>query len=158
MAGKDERQGKDAFTGLSFWVEIDGLEIANFDECSQLSMETESYEYSEGGLNTYTHKLPVRTKYANITLKRGLDPGGDLFKWYCDTMDWYGEGSNGAHKRKNVTITLYNPAGKPVLKYHLRNAYPVKWSGADLKAAAGAVAVESIEFAHEGLVSLSDKP
>jgi phage tail-like protein len=157
MAGKDEKRGKDVFVGLRFWIEIDGLEIASFDECSALTMETEMYDYSEGGLNTYTHKMPVRTKYSNITLKRGMDPSGDLFKWYCDTMDWYAQGPNGAHKRKNVTITLYNTKGDAVIKYHLRNAYPVKWTGPELKAAAGAVAVESLEFAHEGLVSLSNK-
>ena len=62
MAGQDERKGKDAFIGLSFWVEIDGLEVASFDECSAITMETETYEYADGRLNTYTHKFPVRTK------------------------------------------------------------------------------------------------
>lgn len=157
MAGSDERQGKDAFIGLSFWVEIDGVEVASFDECSAITMETETYEYMEGGLNTHSHKLPVRTKYSNITLKRGLDPGADLFKWYCDTMDWYAAGPNGAHKRKNVTITVYDPTRKPVMKYHLMNAYPVKWTGPELKASAGAVAIESLEFAHEGLVSRTNR-
>ena len=44
-----------------------------------------------------------------------------------------------------------------VMKYHLMNAYPVKWTGPELKANAGAVAVESLEFAHEGLVTRSNR-
>jgi phage tail-like protein len=43
------------------------------------------------------------------------------------------------------------------MKYHLMNAYPVKWTGPELKASAGAVAIESLEFAHEGLVSRTNR-
>ncbi len=158
MAGRDESRGKDVHLGLRFWVEIDGVEIAGFDECSGLTMETEVTEYAEGGLNTYTHKLPVRTKYSNVTLKRGMDPSGDLFKWYTDCIDWYAEGEGGAKRRRNVTITLYSPKGDAVMAYHLMNAHPTKWTGPELKAAAGAVAVETLEFAHEGLVTRSNRP
>lgn len=147
-AGAAERQrGRDEHIGLRFWVQIDGVEVAGFCECSPIMIETETFDYPEGGLNTFVHRLPVRTKYANITLKRGLDHGQDLFRWFMSTLD-------GNTQRKNVTISVYGPKGNAAVEeWHLRAAYPVKWTGPDLRTESGAIAVESIEFAYEGLVS-----
>ncbi|HVL39483.1 MAG TPA: phage tail protein [Fimbriimonadaceae bacterium] len=141
---------KDPHLGMRFWVEIDGVEVAGFCECSGLTIETEVFEYVEGGWNVYTHKLPVRTKYSNITLKRGIDnSAGELFKWFE-------EGLQGAPKsRKNVTITIYGQeVNQQKKQWVLREAWPIKWTGPDLKADSGAVAIETLEFAHHGLQSM----
>ncbi len=144
---KESPRPKDPYIGLSFWVEIDSLQIAGFSECSGISIETEVYEYSEGGLNVHTHKLPVRTKYANITLKRGIDAGQDLYKWYMSNLD------GNPKKRKNITIQIFGqkPGGKAVKQWDLIDAWPVKWTGPDLKSEAGATAIETVEFAHNGI-------
>lgn len=147
MPSEDEKRGRDPHVGLTFWVQVDGIEVAGFSECSGLTLETEVTEYAEGGLNTHTHKLPVRTKYGNVTLKRGIDPGEDLHKWFIESIDGV------PNKRKNVSIQVYGPDGKgPLKKWDLMGAFPVKWSGPDLKTEAGAVTVETFEFAHNGLV------
>ena len=150
---KGEQRGKDPHLGLQWWVEIDGVEIAGFSECSGLQIETEVFEYAEGGLNGLTHKFPVRTKYGNITLKRGMDPGRDLYMWFLESMRAQAQGK-GQSVRKNLTINLYGrqPNQAPVQSWSLRRAFPIKWTGPDLKADAGAVALETIEFAHEGLI------
>lgn len=148
----DNNRSKDAHLGLQFWVQIDNVEVAGFRECSGLTIDTEVFEYSEGGQNTYTHKLPVRTKYGNITLKRGLDPTQDLYHWFVSSIDGVPCG------RKNVSIMIYGPlGGQPVEKWDLMEAYPVKWVGPELKTEAGALAVETLEFAHHGLVKGSQK-
>ena len=144
---ENDNRGKDHHLGLRFWIQIEGVEVAGFSECSGLSIETEVFEYSEGGQNTFTHKLPTRTKYSNITLKRGLDPTQDLHKWYVESIDGV------RNKRKNVSIMIYGPkSGDLVEKWDLMEAWPVKWVGPELKTEAGATAVETLEFAHHGLV------
>ncbi len=151
QASSDAPRPTDPYIGLRFWVQIDEVHVASFKECSGLKIETEVYEYAEGGLNTYTHKLPVRVKYQNITLKRGLDPGQDLLRWYTDAM-------TGKIKRQNVSIVVYDYQGKTeVERWNLIQAFPVKWSGPDLKADAGAIAVETLEFVHHGLL-LDSRP
>lgn len=136
----------DPHLGFRFWVQIEGVQVAGFSECNGLSIETEVFEYAEGGNNLFTHKLPVRTKYGNVTLKRGIDPGQDLFRWYVESMDGV------PNKRKNVSIFVYSPkGGNPVKQWDLIAAFPVKWTGPDLKTDAGATAVETLEFAHHGL-------
>ena len=43
-----------------------------FQAVSGLSVEYDMEEFKEGGENRFTHKLPVRTKYADLVLKRGM--------------------------------------------------------------------------------------
>jgi phage tail-like protein len=147
-APPEKPRPKDPHIGLRFWVQLGQVEVAGFQECTGFGMETEIYEYSEGGLNTYTHKLPVRVKHKNITLKRGLDEGQDLFQWYVRAM-------KGEIKRQNISIIVYDSQGNQVRKWDLQNAWPCKWNGPDLKTDHGAVAVESVEIAHEGLLPTS---
>lgn len=141
----EKPRSADCHLGLRFWVQLGQVEVAGFRECTGFGAQTEVFEYIEGGLNTYTHKLPVRVKYNNIVLKRGLDEGQDLYRWYMKT-------THGQIKRQNISIVVYGPTGKEVRRWDLQKAYPCKWTGPDLKTDAGAVAVESVEIAFEGIV------
>jgi phage tail-like protein len=143
-----ETRARDPHLGLRFWIQLGQIEIAGFRECSGLNIETEVFEFNEGGVNNYTHKLPVRAKYGNITLKRGLDAGQDLHAWYMRAM-------RGEIKRQNISIIVYDYLGQVVQKWDLQNAFPCKWTGPDLNTEQGAVAVETVEIAHEGLLPSS---
>ena len=54
----------DKLVSHQFVVEIDGVEAARFTESSGLQMTTDVFEYKEGGLNGYTHRLPGRVSYS----------------------------------------------------------------------------------------------
>ena len=43
-----------------------------FQSVSGLSIEYDYESFKEGGENRFEHKLPVRTKYADMVLKRGM--------------------------------------------------------------------------------------
>jgi len=45
---------------------------ARFQTVSGLSVEYDYESFKEGGENRFEHKLPVRTKYADMVLKRGM--------------------------------------------------------------------------------------
>ncbi|GAB7215208.1 phage tail protein [Dickeya oryzae] len=53
--------------------------------------------------------------------------------------------------RTAVTINLLDESGSPAMTWKLKNAWPTKISGTDLKSDGNEVAVETIELAHEGL-------
>jgi len=144
MARNDQSQ-RDPYVNLRFAVEIDHVRVALFSECSALTIETETFEYPEGGVNSYTHKLPTRTKYGNITLKRGLDDTQELYDWYLLNV-------SGKTKRRNLSIILHGLFGNNSRRWDLMEAYPCKWTGPDLRVDTGAVAVETVEFAHSGLI------
>ena len=145
-ASPDDRPAsRDPHLGLRFWVQLGQIEVAGFQECSGLAVQTEVMEYPEGGLNTYTHKFATRAKYTNITLKRGLDEGQDLYEWYMRYLQ-------GDISRQDISILLYNSEGKQVQKWDVRRAFPCKWTGPTLRADKGAIAVETLEIAHEGII------
>lgn len=132
------------FLNNRFWVEIDNSLHAYFTQCSGLTAQTQFEEYREGGLNTYTHKLPTHTSYSNITLKRGYGESVQLWTWYEKT-------AKGTPERKNISLILYSSeqGHQESRRWNLTNAYPIKWSGPEFDANAGSVPIESIELAYE---------
>lgn len=141
----DQYDAPEPFIGTKFWIEIDGVAVAYFTECSGLNAETETTEYAEGGVNDYVHKLPVRTKFTNVTLKRGWVSTDELWTWYKNVVD-------GKVQRRSVSIILYENrvtgTAKERGRWNLQGAYPVKWQGPTFKADSDTVAVESLELAH----------
>jgi phage tail-like protein len=134
---------KDPYLSFRFLVEVQGLVVAGFSEVSGLSAETEVDEQREGGVNEFIHKLPKLTKYSNLTLKRGLTDSDALWKWHHDVK-------TGRVKRTNVHLVLLDSEGNEKWRWSFQNAYPIKWTGPDLKSDGSSVALESLEIAHNG--------
>ncbi len=135
------------FISTKFWVEIEGITSGFFTECSGLNVETEILEYAEGGVNDYVHRLPGRTKFSNVTLKRGWVETDDLWKWYLKVIE-------GNIATQHVSIILYENRGRgqanPKARWDLDQAYPVKWQGPTFRADSTVVVVETLELAHHG--------
>jgi phage tail-like protein len=128
-----------------FLVEIGSEVVANFQECTGLTVEVEVQEYVEGGNNEYIHKLPGRMKYTNITLKRGISDNPQFASWRPKV-----EGGKISVEPKNLSIILFNHAGETVKTWEVTDAYPVKWTGPDMRASSMDVAIETLELAHRG--------
>ena len=140
----------DPFATFKFYVQIGDITEAAFTECSGLEMTTEVFEYQEGGLNEYVHKIPGRTKYSNITLKHGFATSNELFDWYREMQDKVLDGKR--FDFRQVTITLCSSADRDKkVRWMLDKAFPVKWVGPAFKTDEAAVAIESLEFAHHGI-------
>lgn len=135
----------DPYAGFSFLVEFEGLIAGGFSEVSGLQIETTIESYREGGLNDYQHKLAGPTNYpSNLVLKSGLTDLQLMWSWYDDVRA-------GKIKRRNGSIYLLDRKGLPAMWWDFAGAYPVKWSGPELRADSNTVAVESVEFAHRGI-------
>lgn len=140
----------DPFATFKFHVAVGDITEAAFTDCSGLEMTTEVFEYQEGGLNEYVHKIPGRTKVSNVTLKRGFATSNELFEWYKEMEKDLLAGKS--FNFRQVTITLRSSAeyGK-VVRWILDKAFPVKWVGPAFKSDESAVAIETLEFAHHGI-------
>jgi phage tail-like protein len=129
-----------SFSGIS--ANID----AAFQEASGISADIDTEEVVCGGENRFKFKLPVATKYGNLTLKRGfVTSKSDLAKWCNDTM------SNGFDKplsTKTITVQLLNAQGNILVSWDFINAYPVKWGVSEFKSTESTYVVESLEFAY----------
>jgi phage tail-like protein len=133
-----------------YLVEIAGVTVGAFTECTLPTMEIDTEDLREGGLNTYTHLLPKGRKAARLTLKNGLGKN-DLMTWCIEIMQE-------KFTRKEIIISLHSArfsAGQkePICTWNLHDAYPVKWTGPQLQADSNAIAFQTIEFAC-GLVEM----
>ena len=141
----------DPFATFKFGVEVEGIIEAEFTECSGLEIANDVFEYQEGGLNEYSHKFPGRTKLSNITLKRGFATSNELFDWYSEMRDDLL--ADKAVTNRKVTITLYSTANQDeLMRWSLNEAFPVKWVGPAFKTGEAAAAIETLEFAHHGII------
>lgn len=132
---------------LRFRVEMPGLTIGYFTECTGLSVEFDLMEYQEGGENRFSHKLRGRLKYPNLVLKRGVTHEEALLRWFFQAQD--------VAERPTVTVSLLGPDAKKVRSWAFEGAFPVKWQGPNLNAGSSSVASETLEIAHHGLVPSS---
>lgn len=126
-----------------FALEIGGIEMAGFTEIAGLTVQTEVFEYKEGGLNGYSHKLPGRTTYTNVTLKRGACDSTELWDWHNRLVTK----PAAKDEKKAVSIIQYDSQHQEVRRWNLSDAFPVKWVGPAFNSAASAVAIEALELA-----------
>lgn len=131
---------------FNFRLEIDGLSISGFCEVLLGAAVTEAVEYRDGSDRTGVRRLPGMTRYENVVLKRGITSSLELYQWHRMIAD----GRTG-DARRNVVIVLSDETRNDVARFVLRNAWPVKYSGPSLNAAASDVAIETLELTHEGL-------
>jgi phage tail-like protein len=135
----------DPYLGFNFLIEIGGLTVGGFTEVTGLQAEVEVQDYREGGLNEYIHRLPGGTRYpSNLILKYGLTDVKDLWQWHQDA-------AQGKIERKSGAIVLLDSAGEERRRWDFVKAYPVRWSGPELRAGTADVAVETLELVHCGL-------
>jgi phage tail-like protein len=121
-------------------------QTASFQEVTGLDIETQVIEYRSGSSKTFsTVKMPGLKKYGDVTLKKGIFKDSsavwDLFQWIAKN----------AIQRQDVTIRLLDETGAATVVWKLKNAWPTKITGTDLKVDDDEVAVESLELAHEGI-------
>ena len=134
----------DPYTAFNFLVRVDEEDVGGFSEVRGLEAEVTTEDYTEGGVNDYVHKLPGPTRHPPVVLKRGLTSNLKLWSWHRKLI-------RGEVERKQVTIFLLDTQGNVVDWWSLKDAYPVKWVGPQLKADGNAVAVESVELVHRGM-------
>jgi phage tail-like protein len=134
----------DPYQSFNFMVEIEGILAGGFSECTGLQVETEFFDFREGGLNDYVHRFAGPTKYPPLVLKHGLTQIDGLWNWHQDV-------TQGRISRKNGTIYLLDKQRVPAMFWNFKEAFPVKWNGPDFRADSANVAIESVELAHRGL-------
>jgi len=135
----------DPYGQFNFLVEIDGIAVAQFAECTGLSTETDVIEYREGGEPSLgARKLAGLTRYAPIVLKRGVTKDKSLWNWRKSVTD-------GHVSRRNGAIILLDAGRNEVARWNFRAGWPSRWEGPYLRASSSEVAIEALEIVHEGL-------
>lgn len=133
--------------GFHFKVEFPGVGTADadsrFQEVSGLTAEITTEELVVGGENRFTYRLPVRAKYSNLVLKRGMLKDSGLVGWFRNAVEAF------QFKPVDVNVYLLNEKHEVSASWVFIQAYPVKWVVSDFKASENALVIESIELAYQ---------
>ncbi len=116
---------------------------SRFQEVSGLEMIMEMEPIAEGGQNRFTWELPVKAKYSDLMLKRGMFIGSGILMWCKNAFE------NFVFEPVNILIALLNDQHVPVQAWYVVNAIPKKWSVSAFDAEKSSVVVESITLSYQ---------
>lgn len=131
--------------GFHFKVEFVGIGNDNdvrFQSVAGLSLEYDTESYKEGGENRFEHKLPLRTKYPDLSLKRGMLTDSKVIKWCLDALQ------NRDFKPAQINIILLNEEHQPLKTWNVYNAWPKKWSVSDFNSQDNSIVIETLELSY----------
>jgi len=115
---------------------------ARFQTVSGLGVEYDYESFKEGGENRFEHKLPVRTKYSDMVLKRGMLADSSVIKWFLDAF------RDREFKPSDVNVILMNEKGAPLRTWKVTHAIPKKWMVSDFNANENSVVIETMELTY----------
>ena len=130
---------------VGFHFKVEFLDLGNdndtrFQMVAGLNVEYDTEAFKEGGENRFEHKLPVRTKYADLSLKRGMLTDSKVLNWCLDALQ------NRKFDPKQVQVTLLNEKHEALRTWSVYKAWPRKWQVSDLNAQENSVVIETLEL------------
>jgi len=131
-----------------FLVQVGNLATGFFLEVSGLGSETEVTEHKIMGENNsdMVRKVPGRSKWNDIVLKRGITANMEFYNWRKTVED-----GNVDAARANMTIAMLDQAGGVIAEWTVEAAFPSKISGPSLKSDSSDIGVEELTIVHEGI-------
>lgn len=123
---------------------------AGFQEVSGISVTMETEQIQEGGQNRFTHKVPGRTNYDDLVLKRGLMVRSSALADWCTRI--FKDNLTRRIEPKTIMVSLLDAntdSREPIMTWQFTNAYPIKWDISSLDATKSEIVIESITFAYQ---------
>lgn len=131
--------------GFYFKVEFGVSQEKNdvrFQSVSGLSVEYEYENFKEGGENRFEHKLPVRTRYADMILKRGMLVDSAIINWFSRAF------RDRQFEPTDINVILMNEKGEPLKTWKVTHAIPKKWLVSDFNSTENAIVIETMELTY----------
>ena len=141
------------FTTFRFLVEVkvEGVSKklcgATFSEVDGLEMTMEPKTIREGGNNTVAVHLVGPVSYGQLTLKRGMTPNFDLWKWFARVNS---PGYRGVRSRLEVIVVSSDGKNEDA-RFVAEGCLPVKIKAPALNAREGQIAIEEMQIAYQSL-------
>lgn len=135
------------YRNVRYLLEIDGIAVAGFSQCSLPENSTEAVEYREGNDRPTVRKLWSLNSYGTLTLEKGTtEDSMELFEWRKLV-----EQGQVDEARRNIAVVVLDEEGESGPRWEFRDAWPTQYDAPDLDASGNEVAIESMEFDHEGM-------
>jgi len=132
--------------GFHFRVEFLGIGNNNdtrFQSVGGLNVEYDTERFKEGGENRFEHKLPVRTKYPDLSLKRGMLIDSGVIAWCNNALN------DREFELIQINVSLLNENHDALKTWEFIDAWPKKWSVSDFNAQENSVVVETLDICYK---------
>ena len=116
-----------------------------FSEVDGLEMSNEVKTIKEGGNNLSQILLVGPVTYGQLTLKRGMTPNFDLWKWFKAAA---GGEANGRGTTARGALVMSDASNTPRVKFEFADCLPIKIKAPSFNAKDGAVAIEEMQIAY----------
>ncbi len=132
---------------FNFLVEIEDIEgdatsvVGGFSEVSGLVSESEIVEFQVGNRPT-TYKIPGRTRFGNVVLRKGCTVSTDLY-------DWRRRVERGEDDRRSGSVILLDGELRERARWNFYDAWPCRYEAPELSATDTAISVETLELCVE---------
>ncbi|WP_433260229.1 phage tail protein [Actinosynnema sp. CS-041913] len=131
-------------SSVFFQLSIAGNDLGAFHTCDGLGAQVEVEQFTEGGNNGFTWQLPSRITWSNITMTRPVTAdSAKILKWVNEIVQ--------RAERKDGEIVALAPDLTPIVRWQVLGVIPIRWQGPSFDPGQSQAAVETLEFAHEGL-------
>ena len=145
-AGIPSASPLDALVAQYFAVQVEGVQIASFQEVSGITSEIEVVELKANDAfgKPILKKMIGAKKPPTITLKRAADASNDLWNWHKAALD-----GDLAGARRNGSIVQFDFMHGEVARYNFYNAWISKYSVTGLKAGDNTPSTEEVTIVCE---------
>lgn len=124
----------------------DHLKNVRFTEISGINAELAVVDHkiiSQKGIEV-VRKVPGRTKWGDITMKRGITSEMDVYEWRQKVVEGKVDKA-----RTNGTIKMLEHDGNVAAEWQVTAAWPSKINGPSLKSDGDEIAMEEITICYE---------
>lgn len=143
-------RGSVPFLGnFNFLVEIEDVGgdaasvVGGFSQVNGLVSQSDVVEFRVGNKNT-VFKLPGKTRFGNIVLRKGCTSSGELYEWRRNI-------ENGDDDRRSGSIILLDGNLREKARWNFYEAWPCRYEAPQLDASDNGVSIETLELCVERL-------
>lgn len=152
---------QEPFKAFRFLVEVEssGAVVAAFSQFSGVKMEVEAIQARSGnddrGVQEY---VPVMTRFAPVTLTRGVVGDNDFLDWLFSTAAKANSGPSGSSIRRTINVVALDDWGNRGVTWSLKDAMPIGYELTPMDGGRSEVLTESLTFAITGMERKTHQP
>ena len=132
---------------------------AAFSRFSGVKMEVETIQARSGndgrGVQEY---VPVFTRFAPVTLTKGVVGDNDFLDWLFSAAAAANSGPTGSNLYRTINIVALDDQGNRGVVWSLKNALPIGYELAPMDGGRSEVLSESLTFAITGMERITTPP
>ena len=136
---------------------VSASRLGLWQSCKGLAVELQYKKFDQGGQYTQSCVLPEKLVYGKVRLERAINQADStkVQNWlrsYVANWQYYTVVAGRAILTTNVTVNLLDFQLNQVMSWTLYNARPSKWEGPALNGVDNKIAIEALDFEHEGFL------